>query len=127
MRRRVLLALLCVVCFAVPGVRAEGDFAGKWEGTIKLQDGGDLNLTFEFTVDGSLLNGWVESQMGKAAIKDGKIVDAENATFVVEFEGNVITHEAKLAGDEIAISAHGPWGDNQYTVKRAVVATAPAK
>jgi hypothetical protein len=125
MLRRVWLASVVCVCLAVVTPRAAGDFAGKWEGAIKMGDGSDLTLTFEFTVDGSVLNGSVESQMGKAAIKNGKIVDADNATFVVEFDGNVITHEAKIAGDEITISAHGPWGDNQYTVKRAAPAAKP--
>jgi hypothetical protein len=106
----VLFILLCVTfCFAT-------DFNGRWEGTVKGQNGEDFPLVFNFKVEGEKLTGTIETPMGEQPIKDGK-VKGEEIWFTVEFGDSKITHEGKMAGDAINVKSHGPWGDGEFTLK----------
>jgi hypothetical protein len=114
MLRRVLLIFgLVVTCAALASA---ADVNGKWEGAVQTPDG-DLLITFVFKAEGDALTGTVESVMGLAQLKNGKIA-GDVLTFDVELEAMTITHEATVTGDEIAIKAKGDWGESEYVVKR---------
>jgi hypothetical protein len=103
----------------VSSVAMAADVTGHWEGAVDTPDG-PFPLAFEFVVDGDTLSGSVESAMGKTALSNGKVLSDEEISFDVEFEGNVITHQGKVNGDEIAIASQGPWGEASYVIRRVV-------
>ncbi len=110
------IALAFVAAWGTVGRAADVD--GKWEGTIQGPQG-DFPLTFDFKADGEALTGTVESAMGKVPISNGKISD-HGITFDVKLDdGSVITHDATLNGDTMDVKSHGPWGDSEFTLKRA--------
>ena len=113
---RALGLVLAIVVVGVVGLVAS-DVTGRWEGAVDTPDG-PFHLAFEFAVDGPALTGTVESVMGTSPLVNGKVASEDTITFDVEFEGSTITHQGKLAGDEITITAQGPWGESVYTVTR---------
>ena len=118
--RTALLACAALVLAAAwSTVGRAADVDGKWEGSVQSPQG-DFPLTFEFKADGDTLTGSVESAMGKVPISNGKIKD-NTFTFDVKLDdGSVITHDATLNGETIDVKSHGPWGDSEFTLKRAV-------
>ncbi|HEY8537147.1 MAG TPA: hypothetical protein VIL25_11875, partial [Vicinamibacterales bacterium] len=74
---------------------------------------------------GDVLTGTVESVMGVAPLKNGKI-SGTVLTFDVEVEAMVISHEATVDGDQIRITARGDWGETVYVVKRVTASTSGA-
>lgn len=115
--RRAVLALVMTIGMAASAFAA--DVTGKWVGNVETPNG-PLELTYDFKAEGETLTGTVSSPMGSVALDKGKVAGAV-LTYEVSFEGNVITHEAKVneAGTEITVKATGPWGTNEYVVKKA--------
>ncbi|HEX7085632.1 MAG TPA: hypothetical protein VF198_04675 [Vicinamibacterales bacterium] len=114
MLRPSLSCLALLLCAAVTTLAS--DVAGKWQGSVPTPDG-DLTLTFEFKTEGEVLTGTVESVMGVAPLKNGK-VNGNLLTFDVKVDAMVISHEATVDGDEITITARGDWGETVYVVRR---------
>ena len=115
MIRRVLMAgagiaMSAALCFA-------GDFNGRWEGSISTPNG-DMQIFFNFKVDGTKLTGTVESPNGDIPIEDGK-VEGDKISFKTSFNDAKINHEGTLSGDTIDLKVEGPWGESQMTLKRA--------
>jgi hypothetical protein len=104
------LAMSAALCFA-------GDFNGRWEGSIST-DNGDMQIFFNFKVDGTKLTGTVETPNGDVPIEDGK-VDGDKISFQTSFNDSKINHEGTLSGDTIDLKVEGPWGESQMTLKRA--------
>ena len=105
-----LLCTLVVVCHAAA-------IDGRWEGTVKGPNG-EFNLVFNFKAEGEKLTGTVEGPGGELQISDGKI-KGDDLTFSVKFGDNVITHEGKLVGETISMKSRGPWGEAEFSLKRA--------
>jgi hypothetical protein len=106
-----------IVVFALATLCLAADFGGRWEGKIPGPNGQDLELVFNFTVDGDKLTGTVESSMGNADITDGKVT-AEGISFAVQTPNGAITHNGTLSGETMLLKVHGPWGDSELTLKR---------
>lgn len=104
------LVLSAALCFA-------GDFNGRWVGSISTPNG-DMQIFFNFKVDGSKLTGTVESPNGDIPIEDGK-VDGDKISFKTSFNDAKINHEGTLSGDTIDLKVEGPWGESQMTLKHA--------
>ncbi|MGH9351637.1 MAG: hypothetical protein ACRD2G_05690 [Terriglobia bacterium] len=115
MIRRALLAGVLIATFAVVSLAA--DLNGRWEGTFSTPNG-DIQLAFNFKVDGAKLTGTVETPNGDTPISDGK-VNGDSFSFKVQVGDNEITHEGTLSGDTIQMKVEGPWGSSQVTLKRA--------
>ncbi|MGH9344799.1 MAG: hypothetical protein ACRD19_13700 [Terriglobia bacterium] len=115
MIRRALLAGLLIATFAVVSLAA--DLNGRWEGTFSTPNG-DIQLTFNFKVDGAKLTGTVETPNGDTPISDGT-VNGDNFSFKVQVGDSEITHEGTISGDTIQMKVEGPWGNSQVTLKRA--------
>lgn len=105
-----LVCLLASVCLAAA-------VDGRWEGTVNGPNG-ELKLVFNFKADGEKLTGTVEGPAGELQISDGKI-KGDDLSFKISFGDTVITHEGKLAGETISMKSHGPWGDAEFSLKRA--------
>ena len=112
------LGLVAVVCLILGMTARAADVAGTWEGTVQGPQG-NFNLTFHFTVDGEKLGGTVDGPGGAMTITKGTI-KGDDMAFNVDLDANTtITHEGKVNGETIAMKSHGPWGDSEFTLKRA--------
>ena len=112
------LGMVAIVCLVLGIAARAADVAGAWEGTVQGPQG-DFNLRFNFTVDGEKLGGTVEGPGGTMNITKGTI-KGDDMAFNVDLDANTtITHEGKVNGETIAMKSHGPWGDSQFTLKRA--------
>jgi hypothetical protein len=99
---------------------------GRWLTKIEGPDGGEgMELTFTLKVDGEKLTGKVESQMGEIDITNGK-VKGDEFSFDVDVGGNTISHECKIAGDEIKMKFKG-FGDDSQAKRELTLKRAPAK
>jgi hypothetical protein len=97
--------LILAVMFAA--VASAADISGTWKGTAENQ-GGTIERTFVFKVDGTKLTGETTSEMmGKSTITDGKI-DGDNVSFTItaNFQGNEmkLNYKGKVTGDTIKLT-----------------------
>jgi hypothetical protein len=93
------------------------DVNGKWEGKIKDESGNDIDLVYDFKVDGGKLTGTVEGPVGKLNIENGSI-DGDKLKYQVSFGDFHIQHDAQVVDGKIKITSHVPMGDREYTVTR---------
>ena len=96
------------------------DISGTWKGTAENQ-GGTIERTFVFKVDGTKLTGETTSEMmGKSTIADGKI-DGENISFSItaNFQGNdmKLNYKGKISGDTIKLSVEFAGGGGGQTIE----------
>lgn len=115
MIRRAALAGVLIVMFAAVSLAA--DLNGRWEGTFSTPNG-DIQLTFNFKVDGAKLTGTVETPNGDTPITDGK-VNGDSFSFKVQVGDGEITHEGTISGDTIQMKVEGQGFNTQVTLKRA--------
>ena len=92
---------------------------GQWKGTIKDENGGDIDLTYDFKVDGKKLTGTVEGPIGKLDLEEGA-AEGNQLKFQVSFNDLHILHEATVADGKIKITAKLPQGDREYTITRVI-------
>lgn len=116
MLRKAGLTLL--VAFVCSTVALAADVTGRWEGKVAGPQG-DFDLAFNFTVDGTKLGGTVEGPGGTLQIANGTIKEDAIAFEVKLDTGDAITYQGTVKGDEIPLKVHGPWGDSEFTLKRA--------
>ena len=107
-----LMALAAVILISLPAEAQ--DVSGKWEGTADGRNG-NMNMTFEFELDGENLTGTVESERTgdrrsephKSEITDGK-VDGNKIEFQqsVDFRGRTRTFAftGLLDGDKLQMT-----------------------
>ena len=120
MKSLVILAVL----FAAAASAA--DISGTWKGTAENQ-GGTIERTFVFKVDGNKLTGETTSElMGKSTITDGKIEgDTVTFTITVNFGDSPmkLNYKGKVnaAGTEIHFTVENPQGGNtiEWDAKKA--------
>jgi hypothetical protein len=121
-----LLALASILTAIFVAAASAADISGTWKGTAENQ-GGTIERTFVFKVDGTKLTGETTSEMmGKSVITDGKI-DGDNISFSItaNFQGNdmKLTYKGKVAGDTIKLSVEFPGGGGgptiEWTLKKA--------
>jgi hypothetical protein len=118
MKRNLSILAILAATFAAAALAA--DISGTWKGTAEGQ-GGAMERTFVFKVDGTKLTGETTSEMmGKSVIADGKI-DGDNISFTItaNFQGNdmKLTYKGKVTGDTIKLSVEFPGGDGGQTIE----------
>lgn len=108
----VLFLMITAATFAV-------NFDGKWTTKIKGQDGGDMELTFVFKMDGEKLTGVINTPNGDMPISNPKIVD-KVLTFDVTFGDMTMKHVFTLKDDDtISAKVEGsPMGNEEMILKR---------
>ncbi|MDB5003097.1 MAG: hypothetical protein JWQ34_1322 [Mucilaginibacter sp.] len=121
MKRNILTAalLLCsvLICFAA----AITDLTGKWKGSVKMADGNEFPLTYNFKVDGQKITGSVLSPQGELPIYDGKISSDKDFTFKVDVNDNPVPNVGKFYGDSVTVVADLDGQKLHATLKRVVV------
>lgn len=120
------LLSLCAVLFLALGTAtafAATDVTGDWT-TQMSGPNGEMQLTFHFKQEAGKLSGNVVSPMGgePIAISNGK-VDGDKISFDLTFNGNTISHEGTVSGDEIKLTTKSEGGQMpdgmEMTLKRA--------
>src|SRR3954464_5433805 len=79
-----------------------GDLNGSWQGKVKTPDGMEIDITYNFKVDGEKLSGAVVTQWGENPIVDGK-VKGDDFSFTQAFNDMQISHSGKLQGDSLLV------------------------
>ena len=107
MKRNVSLMLAFILLSAIALLAA--DASGKWSGSTKAPDGGDLTLTLDLKQDGTALTGTVTGPQGEPLqISEGK-VEGDKLSFNVAVGSMNIVHEAVMKGsDEMSLTAKFP-------------------
>lgn len=90
---------------------------GKWKGTASSPQG-DMELVFEFKVDGEKLTGTDTSPMGVIDISNG-VVNGNDFTFDIDMGGMKVSHKCKyLDNDTIEVVANVMDEDMVLTLSR---------
>ena len=114
MKKFLLVAFLLVAGIAMASA---ADISGKWKGTVPGMDGGEIELTYTFKVDGDKLTGSIGSEMGEIEISEGK-VNGDEFEYSLDFQGMVMKTKGKVKGDEITLTTSSEWGDMESVIKR---------
>ena len=110
-----------IVFFALTASAA--DVAGTWKSSVETPNG-TFESTYNFKTDGAKLTGTVTSQMGEAAITEGKI-EGDKVSFVlnIQFNGNAVTikYEGVVSGNDMKLTLHFPGREEGFelTAKKA--------
>ncbi|MGO8815029.1 MAG: glycoside hydrolase [Terriglobia bacterium] len=115
MVRRVWIAAILSALFATVSYAA--DINGRWEGSINGPNG-DMQIQFNFKVDGAKLTGTVESPNGEIPIEEGKVY-GDHISFTTHIGNNEVKHNGTASGDTIQLKVEGPWGQSEMTLNRA--------
>src|SRR5208283_548768 len=101
MRNRIF-ALSAILLFALLTAASAADLNGKWKGNMKTPDGGNLEINFNFQVDGENLTGTVANTYGEEQITDGS-VKGDTISFTVMAGGGQfkIINKGKVLGEEL--------------------------
>lgn len=122
-RKTMFLSAALVLMLATLVMAA--DLTGKWTAQVPGRGGQTTETTFNFKVEGDKLTGTMSSQMGEAAISEGK-VSGDDISFSVtrEVQGNSfkIIYKGKVAGEEIKFTRTIEGRDvppTEFTAKKA--------
>ena len=116
MMKRALMAGMLLMLAAAVGLAA--DLNGRWQGSLDGPNG-EVQLVFNFKVDGNSLSGSVETPDGNADITEGK-VDGHKFSFKTHIGDNTeINHTGTISGDAIQLKIEGPWGESEMKLTRA--------
>ncbi|HEY9004350.1 MAG TPA: hypothetical protein VIM89_23540 [Mucilaginibacter sp.] len=119
MKRKLFYPIALVCCFVVFAAFVVADLSGKWAGVLKLPDGNELQVTYDFKVDGDKLTGTAESPAGQVTVDDGKI-NGDTFTFKVTVDGNEYPHSGKLYADSCGLDIDFGAQKIHTTLKRPV-------
>lgn len=110
---------LVILFTAIISLALAPNINGKWTTSFQTPNG-DIQLTFNFKVNGDSLSGNVTSGMGTMPISDG-VVNGNKISFDVSFNGNTIKHHGTIQGDSINLQVDGAMGGGDFNMvlKRA--------
>jgi len=119
MKRKAFMTTALVCCFMIC-LAAIADLNGKWRGSVTAPDGSEIQLTYNFKVDGDKLTGSAESD-GREVKIDSGIVKGNDLKFsVTNTEGIVIPHEGKYYDDSVSMNINFQGTKFHTTLKRVV-------
>jgi len=118
MKRKLFNPIALACCFIVFAAFVVADISGKWTGVIKTPDGNDLQVSYNFKVDGDKLTGTAESPAGQVTVDDGKIT-GDTFTFKVTVDGNDYPHSGKVYADSCGLDIDFGAQKIHTTLKRA--------
>jgi hypothetical protein len=102
------------------------NIAGAWQTAIKMDDGTELPLKYDYKIEGGKLTGTVEGPTGPLEIKEGK-VDGDRISYKLTIMDNEVSYEGQAADGKINIKSRGgPFGNREYTLTRPVSPVAGA-
>jgi hypothetical protein len=118
MKTRTLTTALLVLCSFVVCFATAAGLNGKWTGSVKINREDELDLVYNFKVNGDKLTGSVESPSGdELEIADGIISNNEFA-FTVKAGKYTIYHTGKYYTDSVTVSANVEGKALRATLKR---------
>ena len=100
---------------------AAGDLNGRWQGKVKISDGSEIDITYNFKTEGDKLTGTVVTQWGESQIVNGKKTGDEY-TFTQTFNEMVINHSGKVSGDSLFVKIERPEHDAMESIFKRVPA-----
>jgi hypothetical protein len=113
---------LVILAATFAAIASAADISGTWKGTAENQ-GGTIDRTFVFKVEGTKLTGETTSEMmGKSTITDGKI-DGDNISFTItaKLQDNEmkLNYKGKVTGDTIKLTVdfQGGGGGGGQTIE----------
>ena len=119
MRNRMFV-LSAIALFALLTAASAADLNGKWKGEMKTPDGGNLEINFNFQVNGEKLTGTVANTYGEEQITDGS-VKGDSISFIVMAGGGQfkITYKGKVVGEELKFNVTiGDMGEGELPAER---------
>ena len=95
------------------------DLNGKWKGDMKTPNGDNLEINFDFHVDGEKLTGTVTNTYGEEPITEGT-VKGDAISFVIMAGGQFkITYKGSVAGEDLKFHVTiGDMGEGDLIAKR---------
>ena len=112
--------LLGAMFIALVTAATAADLNGKWKGDMKTQNGDNLEINFNFHVDGEKLTGTVANTYGEEQITEGT-VKGDAISFVILAGGGQfrIAYKGSVVGDDIKFHVViGDFGEGDLTAKR---------
>ncbi len=118
MRNRAiaLSAILILLCLSAANA---ADLNGKWKGNLQSPNG-DLEINFNFQVNGEKLTGTVTNTYGEEQITEG-VVKGDSVSFIIMAGGGQfkITYKGTVVGDDIKFHVIiGDMGEGDLVAKR---------
>lgn len=107
-----------LLCFFIACIALVADLNGKWSGLLKMSDGNEIALTYNFKVDGAKLTGSAASPEGEVQIDSGKYVGPD-FSFSVNVNGMDIPHKGHFYGDSVGMDITISGNVSHVTLKRA--------
>ena len=90
MRKRMFV-IGAIALLALLTAASAADLNGKWKGDMKTPDGGNLEINFNFQVNGEKVTGTVANTYGEEQITDG-LVKGDAISFIIMAGGGVQDH-----------------------------------
>src|SRR5688500_10167437 len=123
MRQRLRLELLAVLICGVVIAAQSPDITGKWNASFETQIG-TQTYTYDFAVKDGVLTGTAKSNLGEAALSEGKVTgDAVTFVEMLKFDGNDIRIDYKgkiVSADEIRFTRQvGDVATEELVARRA--------
>ncbi|MBV8390456.1 MAG: hypothetical protein JO080_11700 [Mucilaginibacter sp.] len=118
MKRKLFNPIALTCCFIVFAAFVLADLSGKWACTIKTPEGNELQVTYNFKVDGDKLTGTAETPAGQVTVDNGK-VNGDTFTFKVTVDGNDYPHTGKVYADSCGLDIDFGGQKIHTTLKRA--------
>jgi hypothetical protein len=118
MTKRAFLFATLAVFFGLTAAGA-ADLTGKGKSSLNTPNG-DLEINFDFHVNGEKLTGTVTNTYGEEQITDG-LVKGDTVSFIVLAGGGQfkITYKGTLAGDDLKFHVIiGEMGEGDLVAKR---------
>jgi len=117
--RNCFFVLVAVVTLILSSANAT-DLNGKWRGDLKTPTGENLEINFNFHVDGEKLTGAVSNTYGEEQITEGT-VKGDAISFVILAGGGQfkITYKGTVAGEDLKFHVViGDMGEGDLIAKR---------
>jgi len=118
MKRRILIPG-ALIAFALFVMAVIADLNGKWKGAIKTPDGNEIQVTYNFKVDGDKLSGTADSPAGSVTIDNGKIT-GDTFSFKVTVDGNDYPHKGKFYTDSCGMDIDFGGQSSHFVVIRDI-------
>jgi hypothetical protein len=99
---------------------AAADLNGKWKGDMKVPNGDNLEINFNFQVKGEKLTGTVTNTYGEEQITEGT-VKGDAISFIIMAGGGQfkLVYKGKVVGDDLKFNVTiGDLGEGELTAKR---------
>ena len=123
MHKRLYVGLLAVLMMAAAIAAQAPDITGQWNASFETQIG-TQTYTYDFAVKDGVLTGKAKSNLGEAALSEGKVAgDAVTFVEMLKFDGNDIRIDYKgkiVSADEIRFTRQvGDFATEELVAKRA--------